>query len=150
MAIVASFLRVAGGARGFSHPGELFMLAHKIRPVVVCGPQRNKIRMARFAGIRGRNIIVTGIARCHRRYELAHNRFLSVEVGMARFACNLPFSGVHFVRENELTFRSGQRDISFGVVAGMAIGAIFIQLFLVAGLAISLLAEEEIGRNFAL
>ena len=149
MAIDARFLGMAACAGRRGKPCGPFMLPHKIGPVMVHRAKARKIRMTRFAGVRGLHVIVTRIARCHGRNERPRGHSFLFEICMAGDTIHLLSADMRFVREDQFTFRTCRGGVRALVTAGMTIGAVLCQLLFVATLAVFFLGQEVLGRELA-
>lgn len=124
------------------------MLTLKVRSIVIGRPEIHEIRVAAFARVRLLHAVVAGCTRRHCRNKLADEVFLSVEIRMAGFAFDIIcLQHVLLMGKDQLAIDCGEFLIRCWVVAGVAKGALLVQLFFVAGLAIRFGAEEIVRRK---
>ncbi|HAV23229.1 MAG TPA: hypothetical protein DCX46_07000 [Bacteroidetes bacterium] len=94
VAFLAGFFGMARTAVRIQFLGDFSVLGCKIGPIMFGRSKGDKVCMARFAGVRSCDVVVTGVAGGHRRDPVADRRFFRVDAGVTRFARNALYLNV--------------------------------------------------------
>jgi hypothetical protein len=136
---------MARHARGVLHSREEFMLAGKIRSIVLLWPQAYEVRVAGLTIVGAGQIIVASVAGGHGGKALLSRKRHCVESLMTGLAGHALPGHVKFVIERYFAFGILECDIGCLISARVAIGAIALELLFVTGLTVGFLAQKVVG-----
>lgn len=141
---------MTGSAGCIAGARSKLVLSNKIGSVMCLWSQGRKIGVAGFTRSAHSPIVMTGGADAHGRQTRLTTKINLLESGVACFAGELFANDVQLVWETKLSRVCGENGICCVISAGMAEGAIRIELFLVARLAVFFLGKKNIGGEPAL
>jgi len=149
MAIRTRLLRMTRHAGRCRETRCKLMLMNKVTAVVRHRPQGGEIEVALLACIGSLYIIVTRVAGRHRRDLGRDSNFGLINTGVALLAFNLLILGMKLVGKNKVTLWQLRCFVGIRFLARVAVGALGVQLVLVAALTVFVLGEERVSRKLA-